>query len=154
MDVRRLAPGDERLATQAIAALAPSEPGREVCPRADPMRRVLSDDRNILIVAREADRPVGFLTAYEFECFEGAGSMVYFYEIQVAEDRRRTGIGRAMVDRLKTECAARGVTRIWVGTTGGNEAAQRLFEATGARRGASDYVEFIYGPADSGRSRS
>jgi GNAT superfamily N-acetyltransferase len=59
-------------------------------------------------------------------------------------EHRRRGIATGLLEVLKQCCRADGVTRIWVGTSLENRAAQRTFEATGARNVSETYVEYIY----------
>ena len=107
------------------------------------LRPMLADERNIVIVAERRASPVGFLVAYGFPGLSGA-RLVYLYDIAVAADYRREGVGRGMVALLKDICRQSRVDSIWVGSSLGNEAACGLWESTGARRVSDRYVEFIY----------
>ena len=94
--------------------------------------------------AFEGERPVGFLTAYRVPKLGCDASMVYLFEIEVAPPYRRQGIGKALVNLLKTVCQANDVEEIWVGTENANTAAKRLYESTGGLCHLPDNCEFIY----------
>ena len=102
MDIRRLTTEDAELALQAIIALkiTPGAPPAELPPAY--VRRFLSRPDNVLIVATDDHRPVGFLLAYLLDRVDRQRQMVLFYEIEVAESHRRRGIG---VDGRTSEVA-------------------------------------------------
>ena len=58
--------------------------------------------------------------------------MMFFYEIGVAESSRRRGIGRRLVNTLKSVCRDEDVMKMWVPTGRSNVAATRLYASTGA----------------------
>ena len=61
------------------------------------------------------------------------------------------GISSQMIEELKQHCWGDGVNHIWLGTSLENEAAQKTFERTGARKVSETYIEYIY-PLDEGRT--
>ena len=56
-----------------------------------------------------------------------------------------------MIEELKRYCKADGVDHIWLGTSLENEAAQKTFERTGARKVSETYIEYVY-PLEGGRT--
>jgi ribosomal protein S18 acetylase RimI-like enzyme len=143
VQVRRLGTGDFDLAFQAIHALKRPQPsfGDEH------LRRFLARPENILIVAGQEGLPIGFLLAYLLDRVDRNQRMVCLYEVEVSEPCRRRGIGRAMIETLKTICRQENAMKTWVITNRSNLAAFGLYEGTGAAINASgDEVTFVYGP--------
>jgi aminoglycoside 6'-N-acetyltransferase I len=143
-EVRRLQAGNEHLALQVVRELMPEDErdGRE--PSLEHLQRFLSQDTNYQIVARDGNRPVGFLTAYRMPSLCCDATMVYIFEIEVASTYRRQGMGKQMVNLLKRLCREDGVEDMWVGTENDNIAAKRLYESTGGVCSYPDNCEFVY----------
>lgn len=141
MDVRRLGPGDERLAVRTVRAIkqAPARIDEEAT------RRFLAKGENCLIVATIEASPVGFLLAYFLDRIDTERIMAFFYEIEVLPDYRRGGIASAMIDRLKAICVEYGAVKLWVQTTRDNTAAVNLYLTTGATEvEQGDTVSYAY----------
>ena len=147
VEIQRLHIGDEQLAIRAIRELTPKDErdGRE---RSMPtMQRFLGQATNFLILALSSDVPLGFLTAYSMPKASCDARMVYLFEINIAPDYWRQGIGKQLVNRLKAECANGdngNIEEIWVGTENDNVAAKRLYESTGGICSYPDSCEFVY----------
>jgi ribosomal protein S18 acetylase RimI-like enzyme len=56
------------------------------------------------------------------------------YEIETAEEFRRKGLGRAMVEEFLRICKERGFLKAWVPTNAGNTAAIALYASAGGER--------------------
>jgi ribosomal protein S18 acetylase RimI-like enzyme len=87
--------------------------------------------------------PVGYLSAYRFPEVESASFFVYLFDIIVDERFRRKGIGSRMIEELKKQCREDQVGWIEVGTAVENQAAQRTYEGTGARK-VETCVGYLY----------
>jgi len=142
--IRRLQSGDEQLALQVVRHLMPVDErdGRE--PSINHLQRMLGQDTNYLLIAAAGNNPVAFLTAYRIPALGCDASMVYIFEIEVAPDYRRQGIGKQLIFLLKMLCRESDVEDIWVGADNLNVAAKRLYESTGGICVASNNCEFIY----------
>ena len=141
MDIRRLGPGDERLAVRTVRTLKQAQARIDE----EAMRRFLARGENCLIVATVEDSPVGFLLAYFLDRVDTERIMAFFYEIEVLPDYRRRGIARAMIDRLRAICVKYGAAKLWVQTTRENTAAVSLYLATGAAEvEQGDTVTYAY----------
>ena len=63
----------------------------------------------------------------------GSGASFEISEISVPNECRRTGIGRAMVDKLIKVCEETGISRIYAITRAENRIAQEFYEALNFR---------------------
>jgi GNAT superfamily N-acetyltransferase len=145
LDLKRLGRDDVELARRALARLKVADVGVLDSLTLDYLRAFLAKPENILVAAIDAGVPVGFALAYLLDRCDRGRPMMLFYEIGVAESHRRRGIGRALVEWLKAECARRDAFKMWVPTHRTNTAAVALFEATGGTpSNAGDEVSFRY----------
>ncbi len=106
------------------------------------MRALLADDRHYFIAAYVGEEPVGYVFAYRLARFDGRRPQVLLYEIGVAEQYRRRGIGRALIEDLKATANADGCGKMTVPTNRSNEAAMALYRSTGGEGGAADATAF------------
>ena len=137
--VRRLDSADADIATAIALTLLEED---DFCDQH--ITGLLQDDRNVLIAALTPDAaPIGFLIAHRFPGLDGR-TLVYLYDILVAESHRRQGVASAMVACLRQICLSDGVHRIWVGSGRDNEAACGLWTRLGAERVSDQYVEFNF----------
>lgn len=143
VEVRRLEPQDGDLGVTAIRVL--KAPDGYPVPSAAYLSQFLSRSENVLIVALDADMPVGYLVAYLLDRVDRDQQMMFFYEIGVAESHRRQGIGKRMIAELKAICRSTNVLKMWVPTGRSNLAATRLYASTGALPlPAGDEVTYAY----------
>src|SRR4051812_3330503 len=70
-------------------------------PSEDYLAKLLQKDTFIALVAKDADKVVGGLTAYVLEKFEKERKEVYIYDLAVLEPYRKQGIARGLINRLK-----------------------------------------------------
>lgn len=137
LGIRRLGPGDEALVMRAASLFDdPPHPGA--------VRRFLGDPSSYLLLALLDDQPVGFIRAHDLRQLHTPRPQVLLYEIAVDPEHQRRGIGRALIERLKTICRAAGADEIFVVTNASNHPAMALYRATGGRRPADDDVVFDY----------
>jgi ribosomal protein S18 acetylase RimI-like enzyme len=141
--VLRLTPDDSILAVEAIRLL--KAPDGYPVPSAACISAFLSRAENVLLVAVEADAPVGYVVAYLLDRVDRAQQMVFFYEIGVAQSHRRRGIGKKLVSELKSICRAHDVMKMWVPTGRSNVGATRLYASTGGvPLSSGDEVTYSY----------
>jgi len=137
-DIRRLEPGDKAVLPQLSAWV-----GRPPLDR-DGAARFLANDRNHLLVAFEDDEPIGVLLAHELDRRHGDERKMFLYEIDVREDRRRRGIGRALMERFAELCRECGYPKAWVLTDDENPTAVAFYAACGGTRVSPDQVMFTF----------
>jgi GNAT superfamily N-acetyltransferase len=137
-EVRRLGPGDEAVLPQLSAWV-----GR---PPLDSHTagEFLANPRNHLLVAFDDEEPVGMLLAHELDRRHADPRKMLLYEIDVREDRRRQGIGRALMDRFGRLCRELGYPIAWVLTDDENPGAVAFYAACGGERVRPDQVMFSF----------
>ena len=123
MEVRRLNSGDEARARDAIATLKITDNKLRRDLTADYLSHFLSRPENYLIIATDCDLPIGYLVAYLLERVDRDQTMMFLYEICVAESHQRLGVGTAMIQLLKSHCRQQRVMKMWVHTNKSNAAA-------------------------------
>lgn len=114
--IRRLRPGDEAV----VERLAEREP----------RTALLADEATIFLVAFDGGDPVGFAFGHVLPRRHGAPTILFVYEVDVAESHRRRGIGKA----LMRELIRLGGTDAFVLAEPGNEAANALYASLGGTR--------------------
>jgi ribosomal protein S18 acetylase RimI-like enzyme len=132
MHVRTLGPADSALAVRTIREVKPEVEHRGEATDAQ-LEAFLRQASTVLVVALEGEDPVGYAVGYELPRVDGGPSMVHLYEIQVAEAFRRRGVGRRLVERMRSEVCARKAGSMWVLTDEDNAAALSLYTSCGAR---------------------
>lgn len=101
-------------------------------PDLEAVQAYLADERNVLLIAFEGTKAVGFLRATELRQLTSRRKQMFLYEIGVGEGFRRRGIGTALVNTLLEDCRERGFAEVFVLTDPANAAAVALYRATGA----------------------
>ena len=117
IDIRRLSITDADLASQTIRAIKGEDESNGVPSLdSDGMRLWLENPSNILIAATKDNTRVGFALGYLLDRIDRSRPMLFFYEIVVASDYRRLGIGERLVEAMKTIAHEQQVTKMWVQT--------------------------------------
>ncbi len=136
--VRRLVPGDERLACTTVNALRLEAEGESHRVDVEYIGRFLRGENNYLIVAYEGDSPLGYALAYRLQRFDMDKSMMYIYDVGVAENRRREGIGKKIINTAAQICRDEGLIKMFLGTGNRNLPAVRLYLSTGGEPSPED----------------
>lgn len=108
---------------------------------------LLSGEQFLAIVAEAGTRVVGGLTGYVLPKFERACREVYLYDLAVDHDHRRQGLATALIERLKTLAAERGIAGIFVQAHRDDGPAVALYARLGV---AEDVLHFDIAPAGTG----
>ena len=123
VEIVRLTAGEEQT-VEAVSHLF-DEPAE-----AEHTRRFLQDDRHHLLIAREADDLLGFVSGVEMT-HPDKGTEMFLYELAVDEPWQRQGVGRSLVEALSDLARARGCYGMWVLTDEDNEAALVTYTSAG-----------------------
>ena len=110
---------------------------------ADRTREFLEDPRHHLVVAIDNGRVVGMASAVDY-VHPDKQRELWINEVGVAATHRRRGIARLVIDRLLLVARELGCIEAWVLTDRGNDAAMRLYAATGGEQAPDDQVMFTY----------
>lgn len=137
MDVRRLGVRD-------VEAVLRARPLFDEPPDPSAVEAYLRDERNVFLLAEEGVESVGFLRGTELGQLKSSRRQMFLYEIAVAENSRRRGVGRALIERLLRDCRERDFEEVFVFTDPSNEAAVRLYRSTGANTETPADRMFVY----------
>lgn len=124
-EIRSLGPDDEQAVHDAAGLF-------DAAPDPAATHRFLAEpNHHILIAYDAANRPLGFVSGVE-TTHPDKGTEMFLYELGVADDARRRGIGSALVTRLAALARSRGCYGMWTGTEQGNTAARATYARAGA----------------------
>ena len=146
IEVRRLRPGESKTGVDTIRRL--KAPDGYPTPTETYFETFLCKPENVFIVAVDDALPVGYVVAYLLDRIDRDQRMMFFYEIGVAQSYRRRGVGRRMINALKSVCRDENAMKMWVPTGRSNIAATALYANTGAQPLPNgDEVTYAYPPA-------
>jgi GNAT superfamily N-acetyltransferase len=120
ISIRLLAPGDEDVVRELATYDGPGDP-----------EALLGDPRTLMLVAFDAERPVGFVLAHELPRRHGDRAKLFVYEVDVADTHQRRGIAKALLARLAELARERGIRIGFVLTDPGNGPANALYRSAG-----------------------
>ncbi len=133
LHIRQLGPHDAELARATFAVMA--EVFGETHAR-------LSDGYVAALLARpdfwafaatHDGRVVGGLTAHVLMMTAREGAEVFLYDIAVAPDHQRNGVGRRLVEALRREASSQGISTVFVPADDDDPPALRFYAALGGR---------------------
>jgi len=105
-------------------------------------RRLLDDDRFIVLVALTDNEIVGGLTAYELPMYYSDSAEVFLYDLAVKPEYQRMGIGKRLLQSLKEHCIKHGIKEFFVMAHEEDEHAIEFYRATGGK--SEKVVNFLY----------
>ena len=136
--VRRLQSGDE-----ASACLVASRFKSANLPAAR-ATQFLANPANYLLAAEVDGALAGFLMAYLVERIDRAASQLFVYELGVAAQHRRHGVGTALMEHVRKVVHEEGLMEAFVFTSRENDAALALYRKTGGQIEDEHSVLFVY----------
>lgn len=92
--------------------------------------KFLSNKDNIVLVADIGGKTVGGLVAYTLTKFERERKEVFIYDLAVAPDHQRQGIGRKLIEELRIIAKAKGAYVVFVQADEGDDAI-KFYESLG-----------------------
>jgi len=136
-------PAIGRLGAALVVEHHAFDPLRFLAPPADIAERYagfiggqLGKTDSIILVAEQAGRVVGYtyasLEGFDFMALRGPAGAIQ--DIIVDESVRRQGVGRALLEAVIAQLAAKGAPQVVLSTAQKNVGAQALFERSGFRR--------------------
>jgi aminoglycoside 3-N-acetyltransferase I len=130
---RRLGGGDAALVQGLVAGFHGSEVS------ADYARRILANSQNVLFAAEVEGELVGFVWAHWLDRLRKEQRQLFVYEIEVAGEHRRHGVGLELMKALLAEAEA-AEADAFVLTNRSNTGALAFFEALGGLVESGDDV--------------
>jgi ribosomal protein S18 acetylase RimI-like enzyme len=124
LELRRLGVGDDAVVERAAALF--DKPLLSAATAA-----FLASDDHYFILALLDGEPAGFISGVEM-IHPDKGTEMFLYELGVAEEARRQGVGTALVRALADLARERGCYGMWVLTDADNDAAQGTYRKAGA----------------------
>lgn len=112
----------------------PDRPGA-----ADYLHRRLSSLDSVIFLALDGDHGLGFCQLYPSFASLGMRRIWILYDLYVAPEARRQGIGRALMERAREFGQASGASRLELTTAKDNLGAQALYESLGYVRDEAFY---------------
>jgi aminoglycoside 3-N-acetyltransferase I len=147
MEIRQLGPGELADFRAKLAmfstAFEDSETYATRQPDDDYLRKLLSSEHFLCIVARYGSTVVGGPTGYVLPKFEQARSEFYIYDLAVDASHRRRGVATAMIQGIRRLAAERGFYVIFVQADCEDEPAIALYTKLGTRE---DVLHFDIAP--------
>lgn len=144
VSIRRIGARDE----EVLASLARDDANFDVEGRGRPLeplspeatRDYLNNPSVLHWVAFEQNTPIGFLVCMILPLRAGSGSELLLYEIGVHNNWRRRGIGRMMLDKMRTWMETNVVKVVWV--LADNPDAEAFYKSCGftTEEGLSVYL--------------
>jgi ribosomal protein S18 acetylase RimI-like enzyme len=131
--IRRLRAGDETLLQRLATRF------KEHVPTEEAAHEFLADHRHLVFAALDDEEVLGFAYGYLLPRIDGR-TAAFFYELEVGEEHRRRGLGRALTEAMLEEARASGADHVWVQTDEQNEAAKRTYLGAGASRIGQDVL--------------
>jgi aminoglycoside 3-N-acetyltransferase I len=97
------------------------------------LENLLNKDHFITLIATQAKKVVGGLTAYVLDKFEQQRSEIYVYDLAVDESFRRQGIATNLINHLKEIAKTRGAYVIIIQADWGDQGPINLYEKLGKK---------------------
>jgi aminoglycoside 3-N-acetyltransferase I len=146
--VRRLVPGDERLARETfrtMAAVFEEDEAETHDAEGEPLRdedvaALLRRDAFWALAATEGDEVVGGVTAHVLPMTRNRTSELFLYDLAVRADQQRRGIGRALVSELLSLARRAGIGTAFVPADDEDTHALEFYRAIG---GTESKVRFF-----------
>lgn len=107
-------------------------------------REFLKDPRHRLVVARDNDLVVGFVSAVIYLHPDKPAPELWINEVGVAPTHQRQGIGKRLLQAMLEEARQSGCTEAWVLTERENTAAMTLYKSIGGDETLPDPTMFTF----------
>lgn len=108
------------------------------------MERFLANAANYLLVAEVDGEPAGFLLAYSIDRLDEDAAAMFVYEIAVAQEHQRKGLGTALISTIRGIAKRERMIETFVFTNYSNEGAVRFYKSTGGIIENGDDLLFVY----------
>lgn len=113
-----------------------------VMPPADHLEKLLARDDFFVFVALLDGQVIGGLTSYTLRQYYSISPLVYVYDLAVAIEYQRRGIGKMLIADIQNYCKGIGVEEVFVQADVADGYALDFYRSNGAT--AEDVVHFYY----------
>jgi ribosomal protein S18 acetylase RimI-like enzyme len=138
ISLRRLGSGDESAACE-IASRFKSRPiSREYAAH------FLANVGHYVFAAEIDGEVVGFVLAYRLERIDGDAPQLFVYEVDVAPEQRRHGVGTLLMQAVRDAVGRESMKEAFVVTERDNAAALAVYRGTGARAESESSIVLVY----------
>ena len=133
MELGRLGVADAGLARATFAMMGDVFDG-DWLPLGDGyLRTLLSDARVWAYAAVDGTAPIGGLVAHQLPMTRAEVPELLIYDLAVHSAHQRRGVGRALIDRLRSDAAQSGIAEMWVPAENEDGHAVEFYRRTGGR---------------------
>jgi aminoglycoside 3-N-acetyltransferase I len=140
--VRRLGVEDRQLARDTFALMVEVF-GETPAPLSDDyLQSLLARPEFWAFAALRGDSVVGGLTAHTLMMTAFQGAEVFVYDIAVARDHQRQGIGRRLIAALRHEARSVGISTLFVPADDEDSEALQFYSALGGTPSKVTFFEF------------
>jgi GNAT superfamily N-acetyltransferase len=144
--ITRLGPNDAARAAAVFESILDADWLPEGVPSAAHITRALSDGTAVFVVADVLEdgvsTDVGFAMAFRLVSPLKPHAEAYLDDVFVAESHRGQGIGKALVEAVKSHMAAANVPVLWIATDADNEEMTGLMDSQDGSERTDDVVHY------------
>jgi len=112
-------------------------------PPRDHLQELMSNRNFIVFVAIENNKVVGGLTAYTLQQYYSTKPLAYLYDMGIAPEFQRQGIGKKLVTALNTYCRSEGFEEVFVQADKADQLALDFYRSTPVTE-ENEVVQFSY----------
>lgn len=112
-------------------------------PPRDHLQELMSDKNFLVFVAIENNKVVGGLTVYVLQQYYSTKPHAYLYDLGIATEFQRKGIGRKLITALNAYCKTEGIEEVFVQADKVDQHALDFYRSTPVSA-ESEVVQFSY----------
>lgn len=131
--IKQLGNGDIDLFTELIRLFEDVfEMENFIAPPAEHLTKVLNEKGLFVIVALSGTKVVGGLTAYTLLQYYSEQPLAYIYDLAIAKEFQRKGIGKQLIAYINNVCKIMGYEEVFVQADKADDYALDFYRSTGA----------------------
>ncbi|HBN84313.1 MAG TPA: N-acetyltransferase [Clostridiales bacterium] len=111
-------------------------------------RLFLSNPANWIFACIENNKIIGFAYGYELNRLNDMGNMLYIHEVGVLPEYQRQGVGKQILQNIKSLCKQTGICKIFLFTEKSNRTACALYDSAGGVAAHDDDLAYFFNLMD------